>query len=160
MLGGPLVPEGVVAVFVEQGAKKGVAGQPAHVVLDEGLELVRGVGAFLQVDGLDTVFAAGDITTRDPTRKLAFAAGKQAGLVVKNIVKHTAGRALESKDGMPPPGAIGFIALGPKRGVGQLPMMGGMVLGNFAVGGMKSKGLFAADGFKEVGAPVPKPVRA
>ena len=53
VLGDPFVPERVVAVFVEQRAEKRIAGQPAHVVLDEGLEFVRDVGAGLEIDGLE-----------------------------------------------------------------------------------------------------------
>jgi hypothetical protein len=59
MLGRPLVPERVVAVFVEQRAEERVARQPAHVVFHERLELVGRVTAFLQIDRLEFHISAG-----------------------------------------------------------------------------------------------------
>eukprot|EP00047_Mylnosiga_fluctuans_P015780 m.49260 g.49260 ORF g.49260 m.49260 type:complete len:422 (-) comp6101_c0_seq1:65-1330(-) len=112
------------------------------------------VNAFLQVDGLETVFSAGDINSHDPARKMAFTAGQQAELLVKNIVSHAAGKKMDTNDGTPPPGAIGFIALGPSHGVGQMPMMGGIVLPTFVVNLFKST-LMVERVWGEVGVPHP-----
>ncbi len=96
------------------------------------------------------------MSSKDP-RKLAFVAGAQGALVAKNILKHIAGQTLGVKeDGLPPvTKPVGFLALSPKLGVGQLPMGSGMVVGRYASRAIKSKTLFADKAFQEVGLKLP-----
>ena len=71
----------------------------------------------LQVEGHDTVFAIGDVSTADA--KMAGLAGRQAQVVAENIVKLVNGDAdLASYE---PYGPAIIVPIGPEGGSGQLP---------------------------------------
>lgn len=75
------------------------------------------VGPELQVEGHDTVFAIGDVSTADA--KMAGMAGRQAQLVAENIIKMVNGDAnLASYE---PYGPAIIVPIGPTGGSGQLP---------------------------------------
>eukprot|EP00128_Syssomonas_multiformis_P001126 Colp12_sorted_trinity150504_noHs@21811 len=102
------------------------------------------VNEFLQVEGLEKVFALGDIANAGA--KLAFLADLQAKVVVNNIRKHDAGKPL-SQWKAPQHAAI-LVPIGTKSGATQLPTASGKVLGSFVTRLLKGKGLFAEKTWK------------
>ena len=96
---------------------------PVSDYLDAGLASARDQNGFVRVtptllvDGFDTVFAIGDVSTADA--KMAGRAGRQGHVVAENIRKLSAGdRALSRYEPLEP--AI-IIPIGPTMGSGQLP---------------------------------------
>ncbi|ETV90382.1 hypothetical protein H310_14833 [Aphanomyces invadans] len=104
------------------------------------------VTASLQLDDprYSTIFAIGDINNH-PTPKLAYNGKLQA----THLVKELAALIKRGGSGEVAPYVTGsvegiFIPLGPAGGVGQLPLFGGVVVGNFAVRLLKAKDYFAS----------------
>ncbi|KAG8732947.1 hypothetical protein FRC11_009824 [Ceratobasidium sp. 423] len=89
--------------------------------------------------GAQNVWAIGDIIEW-PEQKMAFKASSgHAPIVAKNILANIQGRKESQYGGKP---EMIFVTLGPKGGRGLAPFFGGIVLGDFLVGKMKSSGLF------------------
>ncbi|KAG9305395.1 hypothetical protein G9A89_011528 [Geosiphon pyriformis] len=110
-------------------------------LLEEDSRLVK-VAPTLQLDHEEFphIFAVGDITNVKET-KLAYRAGAQATIVVKNIEALTSGKSKKLQAYKPGPEAI-FVTIGKTNGAGLLPMLGGVVVGPFMVKGIKGKNLF------------------
>ncbi|CAG8565226.1 5614_t:CDS:2, partial [Paraglomus brasilianum] len=125
----------------------GLAGTLNSELIESGTGLVK-VRPTLQLDheGYEHIFGLGDVTSVKET-KMAFRAGLQADVVVKNIVALTSEKKLiEYKSGPP----LMFLTLGKTGGVGLLPMFGGVLAGNWMVKSLKSKNLFVNRYWKEL----------
>ncbi|ETV87027.1 hypothetical protein H257_02038 [Aphanomyces astaci] len=103
------------------------------------------VTAGLQLDDprFSTIFAIGDVNNH-ATPKLAYTGALQA----KHLAKQLA-TVIKAGSGAVAPYVTGavegmIVPLGPTGGVGQLPLFGGVVVGNFVVRLAKAKDYFAA----------------
>jgi NADH dehydrogenase FAD-containing subunit len=125
-------------------------------LIDDKTGAVR-VNAQLQIDDarFHNVFVLGDASNH-PTPKLGFWAGEQAKFLAKELTA-----AVRSK-----PGAFTkpfpkveveamLLPLGPNGGVGQLPVMGGTVVGDGITRAIKGKDMFAGMAWKSLGSKLP-----
>mmetsp|Transcript_10638 Transcript_10638/g.35202 ORF Transcript_10638/g.35202 Transcript_10638/m.35202 type:complete len:465 (+) Transcript_10638:2-1396(+) len=100
----------------------------------------------LLVQGTKNVFACGDCAATTAA-KTVMKAEEQAKIVVENIKKLAAGKALVPYKAGPD---LNVTQLGHVGGAGQLPLFGGMVIGPKAVQTMK-KDLFVGKFWKDLG---------
>ncbi|CAE7064550.1 unnamed protein product [Rhizoctonia solani] len=111
----------------------------ANVVTKTGTVLVTPELRVKLSSGARNVWAIGDIIEW-PEQKMVFKAGTgHAPTVAKNIVASIQGGKEAQYGGKP---EMIFVTLGPKGGRGLAPFFGGLVLGDWLVGKMKSAGLF------------------
>ncbi|KAK4056997.1 hypothetical protein OIO90_001897 [Microbotryomycetes sp. JL221] len=94
----------------------------------------------LQLESHDNMFAIGDITDTDET-KLMFYATSHVPIIVANIVSLIKGQQASKTYKAQGRGTI-VVTCGPKGGAGQLPFLGGLVIGSWITTMAKSKGLF------------------
>jgi NADH dehydrogenase FAD-containing subunit len=103
------------------------------------------------------IFALGDASNH-ATPKMAYWGSLQAVHLAKYLHKHLK----NGKDNLvlPPFQKITteaiMVPLGPKNGVTQLPLFGGVVMGSTTTIAIKSKDLFVSQFFGQFGAPIPK----
>ncbi|CAG8653452.1 11142_t:CDS:2, partial [Acaulospora morrowiae] len=102
----------------------------------------------LENDIYDRIFAAGDIINIKET-KLAFRAGLNADIIVKNVLAKINNNSLT--DYKSPPEVM-FVTIGKNKGAGLLPMFGGKVVGSFMVKNLKGKSLFVDKTWKSLNA--------
>ncbi|CAE6399795.1 unnamed protein product [Rhizoctonia solani] len=111
----------------------------ASVVTKTGTVLVTPELRVKLSSGAQNVWAIGDIIEW-PEQKMVFKASSgHAPTVAKNIVANIQGGKEAQYTGKP---EMIFVTQGPKGGRGLAPFFGGIVLGDFLVGKMKSSGLF------------------
>ncbi|KAH7311187.1 FAD/NAD(P)-binding domain-containing protein [Rhizoctonia solani] len=111
----------------------------ASVVTKTGTVLVTPELRVKLSSGAQNVWAIGDIIEW-PEQKMVFKASSgHAPTVAKNILASIQGKKEAQYGGKP---EMIFVTLGPKGGRGLAPFFGGIVLGDFMVGKMKSSGLF------------------
>lgn len=109
------------------------------------------VGEYLQVEGLEDVYALGDICgTTDP--RLAYVAGEQAKLLAQNLAKKANNKAMKPWVPNSLPFAIA-LAMGPKHAVGQLT--NGWMVPEFLLIGLKAKDLMVNRFWKDFNQKVP-----
>lgn len=109
----------------------------------------------MQVDraGYENVFVLGDASNH-PTPKMGYWAGEQGKHLGKTLAKYIQnGSAIEPFEG-PSTEAI-LVPVGPNGGVSQLPLCGGVTVGNFFTRMMKSKDLFAGMTWENLKADMP-----
>ncbi|XP_014669758.1 PREDICTED: apoptosis-inducing factor 2-like [Priapulus caudatus] len=92
------------------------------------------VNEFLQVDGYENVFAAGDCNNVKE-RKMGMLATQQGTSVGKSILSHAEGKALNKYSG----GAPFALCIGRTGGVTRMPFFGGVVLGDWVTTKIKAK---------------------
>ncbi|XP_022107055.1 apoptosis-inducing factor 2-like [Acanthaster planci] len=110
------------------------------------------VNKYLQVEGLDDVFAIGDCCNIHQL-KLAYFAGQHGELVAKNLQLLAQGKT--DLKAWPAPGRMMALPVGRNGGVFQL---GSMVFGPFLARKVKSEGLFIARYWSEMKQKEPKAV--
>lgn len=98
---------------------------------------------------LSNVFVLGDAANFDET-KLAYRIGTHVPVVITNLT-HVINGGKPTAEYKKAPDAM-FITFGKKGGVGQLPMFGGLTVGNWVVSTLKSKTLFTANSWKTLNA--------
>ncbi|ETL79600.1 hypothetical protein L917_19800 [Phytophthora nicotianae] len=135
----------------------------AELVQDMDPHLVTGRGAVkvneqLQLEGVrySNMFALGDVCNH-PSPKMAFIAGEQGKFLAGELIAVI--RKKKPSFYKPFPGAateVMVLPLGPNGGVTQLPMFGGVVMGNWVTKTIKSKDYFAGQTWSSLGASVPK----
>jgi len=92
------------------------------------------------VEGCPRVFAIGDVAaTPTGDSKQGYPAAQQAAHAAKAICALMRGQPAPLYRGT---ANAMFVPIGPSGGVGELPMLGGMMLGDFAVSTMKGKDYF------------------
>lgn len=94
------------------------------------------------------MFAIGDCTNL-PVPKMAYTAGEQGKVIAKQIAASAAGKLL--KDIVPSVAVMSVVPVGKSGGVSILPVMGGMVMGDFVTRNIKSADMFASKYWKELG---------
>jgi NADH dehydrogenase FAD-containing subunit len=103
------------------------------------------------------IFALGDASNH-ATPKMAYWGCLQGVHLAKHLYKHLKNRKANLV--LPPFQKITteaiMVPLGPKNGVSQLPLFGGIVMGSRTTVAIKSKDLFVSQFFGQFGAPVPK----
>ncbi|KAJ0407478.1 hypothetical protein P43SY_005019 [Pythium insidiosum] len=115
------------------------------------------VNALLQLDDprYHHMFALGDVSNH-ATPKLAFLAGEQGKHLAKEFVSTIRKRQSTIMNAYPAVKVEACILpLGPNGGVSQLPVFGGLVLGNFITRLFKAKDMFASMTWKSLGATAP-----
>lgn len=115
--------------------------QVVFVQVERTLE-VKGAG------GGGKVFAIGDCINL-PIPKTAYIAGEQGKAIAKQITASAAGKLL--KDIVPVVPVMSVVPVGKSGGVSVLPVMGGMVVGDFVTRNIKSVDMFASKYWKELG---------
>ncbi|GAB9474822.1 Pyridine nucleotide-disulfide oxidoreductase [Globisporangium polare] len=134
----------------------------AELVQDMDASLVdeRGfikVNMQLQLDSkrFDHVFALGDASNH-PTPKLAFVAGQQGTFLATELVAVIRKKQPSFTKPFPKMEVEAMIMpLGPNGGVSQLPVMGGLVFGNFLTRMLKSKDFFVGNTWGQLNATMP-----
>lgn len=106
------------------------------------------VNQYLQVDGIENVFAVGDCALTEEW-DLAFYAEKQALHCADNIKRLNANKALRPYN---PHGAAMFVTLGPRAGAAQVPT--GKVMGPF-LARIKGKDFFTSKTWGTLGQRIP-----
>lgn len=115
-----------------------------------------------QVEGHSNVFAIGDCClTPKGDWQMAVHAMEQGKLCAANIIKlakaSAAAKTATLTQGYGPSGkAMLFMTIGPKNGVGQLPIGNGKLAPTIMVKALKSKNLFTADNWKQLNYSYPK----
>ncbi|OWZ01119.1 Apoptosis-inducing factor [Phytophthora megakarya] len=125
-----------------------------HLVTERGTVKVN---AQLQLEGVQysNMFALGDVCNH-PSPKMAFIAGEQAKFLANELVAVIR----KKQPGFSKPYEVAateamILPLGPNGGVTQLPMFGGIVMGNWVTRTIKSKDYFAGRIWASIGATVP-----
>lgn len=142
------------ARIVCAGAKPNVGLAPPKCLSDDtGRVRVKGT---MEVDHPDyeNVFCVGDASDH-PTPKMGYWAMQQG----QHLAKSLAGKIRRGKDlreFKAPTTETLLLSLGPERGVSQLPLFGGIVVGNFFTRNVKSKDLMVGMSWKNLNAKVPK----
>ncbi|GLD94366.1 hypothetical protein PINS_up002977 [Pythium insidiosum] len=116
------------------------------------------VNAMLQLDDpkYHHMFALGDVSNH-ATPKLAYWAGEQGKHLAKELVATIRKRQSAVVNAYPPVKVEACILpLGPNGGVSQLPLFGGLVVGNFVTRLFKAKDMFAGMTWKGLGATAPQ----
>ncbi|KAG6949319.1 hypothetical protein JG688_00014674 [Phytophthora aleatoria] len=129
--------------------------------MDQNMVTERGavkVNEQLQLEGArySNMFALGDVCNH-PSSKMSFIAGQQGTFLVGELIAVI--RKKQPSFTKPFPGAateVMILPLGPNGGVTQLPMFGGVVMGNWVTKTIKSKDYFAGQVWSSIGATVPK----
>ena len=99
----------------------------------------------MQVDNsaFDTVFVIGDCSNH-PTPKMGYWGQQQGNHLGKSLVAHIrSGKKKAIKPFKTPSTEALLIPIGPEGGVSQLPMFGGIIMGDFFTRTMKAKDLMA-----------------
>ncbi|KAG3249430.1 hypothetical protein PI124_g5936 [Phytophthora idaei] len=112
----------------------------------------------LQLEGArySNMFALGDVCNH-PSPKMSFIAGQQGTFLAGELIAVI--RKKQPSFTKPFPGAateVMILPIGPNGGVTQLPMFGGVVMGNWVTKTIKSKDYFAGQVWSSIGATVPK----
>lgn len=121
--------------------------EKGFVKVKDNLELVGEV--------YQNIFALGDVCDHD-TPKLQYWAGEQAKFLAKEIVQVVRKKQQYVKDYPKVTTEVMLITLGHHGGVGQIPYLGGQVIGNTAMWWLKSSDMAAGKYWGELGATVPK----
>ena len=113
------------------------------------------VNTYLQVKGCKNIFAIGDLTDINEA-KMAFTAGSHADSVSANI-RRLAGSNNKGalKEYVPHPSNIMIVPVGPSGGAGQLPLLGGIVVGRFLTRMLKGRSLMVERYWKTLNATYP-----
>lgn len=99
------------------------------------------------------VFVLGDASNH-PTPKMAYWAGQQGTHLAKSIVANVRnGKQIQPY--MAPSNEALFLPLGPNGGVSQMPIFGGIVVGDFLTKMIKSKDLFTEKFWQDLNAEIP-----
>ncbi|KAG7383918.1 Apoptosis-inducing factor 2 [Phytophthora pseudosyringae] len=132
-----------------------VEGMDSSLVTDHGAVKVNGQ---LQLEGdrFGHMFAIGDVCNH-PSPKMAFIAGEQAKFLATELVAVIRKKQLGFNKPFRAPGTAAMILpLGPLGGVSQLPIFGGIVVGNWFTRAIKSKDYLASMMWSSIGATAPK----
>ncbi|KAF1787127.1 FAD/NAD(P)-binding domain [Phytophthora cactorum] len=129
--------------------------------MDPNMVMERGavkVNKQLQLEGArySNMFALGDVCNY-PSPKMSFIAGQQGTFLAGELIAVI--RKKQPSFTKPFPGAateVMILPLGPNGGVTQLPMFGGVVMGNCVTKTIKSKDYFAGQVWSSIGATVPE----
>ena len=98
------------------------------------------VNKYLAVDGLDnTVFAIGDCASFQPG--WGYYASEQGKYLGKQLINKISNKSIKTIDRLPD---VMVVPLGENHGAGQLPAMGGKIIGNTLTPIIKGKGLFVS----------------
>ncbi|KAF4043303.1 Pyridine nucleotide-disulfide oxidoreductase [Phytophthora infestans] len=135
----------------------------AELVQDMDPQLVTERGAVkvneqLQLEGVrySNMFALGDVCNH-PSPKMAFIAGEQGKFLAGELIAVIRNKQLSFTKPFPGAATEAMISpLGPNGGVTQLPLFGGIVMGNWVTKTIKSKDYFAGQIWSSIGATVPK----
>ncbi|GMF39140.1 unnamed protein product [Phytophthora lilii] len=135
----------------------------AALVRDFDPSLVTNRGAVkvnenLQLEGEKCrhIFALGDVSNH-PAPKLAFIAGEQGRFLATELVAVIQKKQMGFNKPFKAPGtAAMLLPLGPSGGVSQLPLLGGIVVGNRLTRMIKARDFFAGMVWSSLGATAPK----
>lgn len=106
-------------------------------------------------DKYNRVFVLGDASNH-PTPKMGYWAMQQGKHLAKTIAANLRrGKAFTAFSGPSKTGEPLLLSLGPDGGLTNLPLFGGVVLGNFFTKSMKSKDLMAGMAWKNLNAKMP-----